>query len=113
MIRRPPRSTLFPYTTLFRSCDPPEADRIAERLALLFGLAERREEATFVHGVQAGFVALVDGLTRERPAGLVFEGAHTLKPPMLGLIERLGARGPPAPRRGLGLGPARGALLGR
>ena len=21
MIRRPPRSTLFPYTTLFRSCD--------------------------------------------------------------------------------------------
>src|SRR3712207_6981177 len=23
MIRRPPRSTLFPYTTLFRSFDPP------------------------------------------------------------------------------------------
>src|SRR5256885_12219548 len=23
MIRRPPRSTLFPYTTLFRSPDPP------------------------------------------------------------------------------------------
>src|SRR3712207_7471515 len=23
MIRRPPRSTLFPYTTLFRSCDRP------------------------------------------------------------------------------------------
>src|SRR5260221_3484637 len=23
MIRRPPRSTLFPYTTLFRSTDPP------------------------------------------------------------------------------------------
>src|SRR5438046_7927062 len=22
MIRRPPRSTLFPYTTLFRSCSP-------------------------------------------------------------------------------------------
>src|SRR5439155_24982449 len=31
MLRRPPRSTLFPYTTLFRSqCehDPSEADRI-------------------------------------------------------------------------------------
>src|SRR5690242_1264155 len=26
MIRRPPRSTLFPYTTLFRSC-PPVSDR--------------------------------------------------------------------------------------
>src|SRR5260221_11959455 len=25
MIRRPPRSTLFPYTTLFRSVLPPEA----------------------------------------------------------------------------------------
>src|SRR6478736_1667561 len=25
MIRRPPRSTLFPYTTLFRSCDPRRA----------------------------------------------------------------------------------------
>src|SRR3712207_6971367 len=24
MIRRPPRSTLFPYTTLFRSAHPPE-----------------------------------------------------------------------------------------
>src|SRR5205085_2855816 len=26
MIRRPPRSTLFPYTTLFRSLNPPEID---------------------------------------------------------------------------------------
>src|SRR5438093_7494742 len=25
MIRRPPRSTLFPYTTLFRSCGPGRA----------------------------------------------------------------------------------------
>src|SRR2546426_1283920 len=25
MIRRPPRSTLFPYTTLFRSCVPRDA----------------------------------------------------------------------------------------
>src|SRR5688572_31356887 len=25
MIRRPPRSTLFPYTTLFRSCDQPRS----------------------------------------------------------------------------------------
>src|SRR5258708_20029583 len=27
MIRRPPRSTLFPYTTLFRSCPPLVLDR--------------------------------------------------------------------------------------
>src|SRR2546427_1849883 len=29
MIRRPPRSTLFPYTTLFRSNDRPDLDRAA------------------------------------------------------------------------------------
>src|SRR3712207_9016747 len=28
MIRRPPRSTLFPYTTLFRSCAGSEARRV-------------------------------------------------------------------------------------
>src|SRR5947209_13799384 len=37
MIRRPPRSTLFPYTTLFRSINAwenwlPEVDRAAERI---------------------------------------------------------------------------------
>src|SRR2546430_13715211 len=30
MIRRPPRSTLFPYTTLFRSLLPPHATRSPE-----------------------------------------------------------------------------------
>src|SRR3712207_7798593 len=35
MIRRPPRSTLFPYTTLFRSLPPAAAPRaaVAARLA--------------------------------------------------------------------------------
>src|SRR3712207_8430042 len=42
MIRRPPRSTLFPYTTLFRSLDahavvllerPPRGDRLVEQHA--------------------------------------------------------------------------------
>src|SRR3712207_8407717 len=36
MIRRPPRSTLFPYTTLFRSLEEPVGvrgeDRVADRL---------------------------------------------------------------------------------
>src|SRR3989454_11450636 len=31
MIRRPPRSTLFPYTTLFRSAQWATARRVAER----------------------------------------------------------------------------------
>src|SRR3712207_8274102 len=34
MIRRPPRSTLFPYTTLFRSVHP------AQQLGLVVGLAD-------------------------------------------------------------------------
>src|SRR2546430_10048239 len=39
MIRRPPRSTLFPYTTLFRSFDSVNPDALAlvqERLAAAF-----------------------------------------------------------------------------
>src|SRR2546430_16020425 len=31
MIRRPPRSTLFPYTTLFRSLDIPPLARLGHR----------------------------------------------------------------------------------
>src|SRR2546425_7715831 len=33
MIRRPPRSTLFPYTTLFRSRAPPRVPQRQRRLA--------------------------------------------------------------------------------
>src|SRR2546430_12460181 len=39
MIRRPPRSTLFPYTTLFRSCSSPAS---TNRHDLAFGPAQRR-----------------------------------------------------------------------
>src|SRR6202051_5340985 len=33
MIRRPPRSTLFPYTTLFRSQNPPSRDEALQLMA--------------------------------------------------------------------------------
>src|SRR3712207_8741605 len=33
MIRRPPRSTLFPYTTLFRSCRTPQAEQFSREVA--------------------------------------------------------------------------------
>src|SRR2546427_4376016 len=50
MIRRPPRSTLFPYTTLFRSVagEAPEAQRIAARLPFvrLLGFLPREDLAT-------------------------------------------------------------------
>src|SRR5256885_8906200 len=42
MIRRPPRSTLFPYTTLFRSTAPADGDFfvVAEHLNYSFGPTE-------------------------------------------------------------------------
>src|SRR3712207_8204510 len=43
MIRRPPRSTLFPYTTLFRS-PRPEPSRLAEVAAQQLGVAPVRLE---------------------------------------------------------------------
>src|SRR5438105_11224613 len=52
MIRRPPRSTLFPYTTLFRSHVPPSGQRGDDggaphrRAALRPGPRSRSEEHT-------------------------------------------------------------------
>ena len=92
-------------------CDPEEMERVSERLGLLFGGPQRPEESAFVHDVQAGFVALVDGLSRDHPVLLVFEDAQTLPPAMLDLIERLGAPGRRGPRRALVLVLARRELL--
>src|SRR3712207_8447251 len=50
MIRRPPRSTLFPYTTLFRSG---EMDRYAAPVYL-------HEEAIYLHGGQQHQVEKLD-----------------------------------------------------
>src|SRR2546425_6281921 len=52
MIRRPPRSTLFPYTTLFRSSENPVRQLSVRRNAVLLadfdaqGEAKRSEEHT-------------------------------------------------------------------
>jgi class 3 adenylate cyclase/tetratricopeptide (TPR) repeat protein len=94
-----------------RHCDPAEVDKIVEQLALLFGLAERGDESAFVHDVQGGFIALVDGLAQVKPAALVFEDVHALKAPMLDLIERLGAKGMRGPRRTMVVALARNELL--
>src|SRR2546422_7761718 len=68
MIRRPPRSTLFPYTTLFRSRLP--------RSALRRG--ERQEHTVRVEQVRGGVVeawhdvhvAVVDGRSEEHTSEL-------------------------------------------
>jgi class 3 adenylate cyclase/tetratricopeptide (TPR) repeat protein len=92
-------------------CDPSQVELVAERLGLLFGHSERPEESTFVDSVQAGFVALVDGLARDRAVVLLFEDAHALGAPMLDLVERLGTPGEGGPRRALVVALARGELL--
>src|SRR3712207_7593413 len=57
MIRRPPRSTLFPYTTLFRSLERPDLDLDAAVAALRRGvqdfLVEPVSDAELVARVEA------------------------------------------------------------
>src|SRR5258707_3488106 len=57
MIRRPPRSTLFPYTTLFRSPEPAvvEAGAVGLRVAVV---ALERTGAVEVHHLPYGFLAV-------------------------------------------------------
>jgi tetratricopeptide (TPR) repeat protein len=93
-----------------RTGGPGAANRTAKRLALLFGQADGEDEAAFVPEVHAGFISVIDGLSRDHPVMVMFEDAHTLKPPMLDLIERLGTRGE-GPRRALVLALARDELL--
>src|SRR2546422_2557477 len=70
MIRRPPRSTLFPYTTLFRS---PDGDGIDPR-----AVAER------FHGDAVATVRrnlpVLERLARRYPLGLVSNFTGNLKP---------------------------------
>ncbi len=93
-----------------RASGPGTAARTAQRLALLFGQGEGTDETSFVPEVHAGFISMIDGLARDHPVLVVFEDAHSLKAPMLDLIERLGTRGE-GPRRAMILTLARTELL--
>src|SRR5256884_6192177 len=67
MIRRPPRSTLFPYTTLFRS-------QPAERLLHLARRIQRRLEEVHVEPdperLEVAVLLLAELLHREAPHGI-------------------------------------------
>src|SRR3712207_9091619 len=94
MIRRPPRSTLFPYTTLFRSGGHgvpelrlpggagPEAaaghahDAGAAGLGLDEELRGQRAERVGVLAHEGGPVLLVDEAARRLPCGDPAVGAH-------------------------------------
>src|SRR5256885_14292443 len=66
MIRRPPRSTLFPYTTLFRSIDFAEAagDQVRHHHALLLALVGQHRPPYAVpdrpHALHARAAGLID-----------------------------------------------------
>jgi class 3 adenylate cyclase/tetratricopeptide (TPR) repeat protein len=94
-----------------RSVEPAAVDATAERLGLLFGVVGQREESAFVHDVTTGFIAVVDGLAQKGTVVLVFEDLQTLRPMMLDLIERLGAKGPRGSRRALVVALARPEFL--
>src|SRR2546422_1902600 len=69
MIRRPPRSTLFPYTTLFRS----HLNRIANASAVV-GRARRCASAHASLGRRA--MRKSGGRTRNDPRGLIYRLRH-------------------------------------
>ncbi|HET7339499.1 MAG TPA: adenylate/guanylate cyclase domain-containing protein, partial [Candidatus Dormibacteraeota bacterium] len=100
------------HALVLECCEAGDVERTADRLALLFGAATTaRDESTFVQDVQAGFIDLVDGLARDHPALLIFDDAHTMRPAMLDLVERVGTPGRRGPRRALVLALARKELL--
>src|SRR3989475_11347639 len=77
MIRRPPRSTLFPYTTLFRSA---LAQRYADLFAVYLRHADDISRATF-WGVADGDSWLNNWPVRGRTSyPLLFDRQHRPKP---------------------------------
>src|SRR3712207_9198326 len=78
MIRRPPRSTLFPYTTLFRSCGASpgafETQSLTDWLSDVVAAIDATGEArvVLVGSSMGGWLMLLAALERpERVAGLV------------------------------------------
>src|SRR3712207_7667584 len=80
MIRRPPRSTLFPYTTLFRS------ELALRLLQLLVGLAEPLVGGGELLGAPAQLLLGPDAV------GDVAEVAADVVDPAVPVVTRLGAQ---------------------
>src|SRR2546427_5678888 len=103
MIRRPPRSTLFPYTTLFRSpgerVEPGVRIRVAGTevgaLRRTFGDVERGQLVAFVGSGGAGGIAGRGG----RAGGLLRGGGGAG-------VRGQGGVGPPSHPAAGGFGPA-------
>src|SRR3712207_7629484 len=63
MIRRPPRSTLFPYTTLFRSWEKREFEELEGKIAQLE--ADKAEIEKVLYNAPAGKVTQVQELYKQ------------------------------------------------
>src|SRR3712207_7467596 len=94
MIRRPPRSTLFPYTTLFRSLMKDQVDALTQRglrATLINSTLDPSEQRARILEIEAGrydlvYVAperfrsprFVEAMGRVRPALLAVDEAHCI-----------------------------------
>src|SRR2546430_1827610 len=87
MIRRPPRSTLFPYTTLFRS----RADSIAREMALAFGSDHIVVDTARPRDVRASVYTQNTAQLRGKPAITTETGYLGI--PAEDMVQRNGDRG--------------------
>src|SRR3712207_8653763 len=53
MIRRPPRSTLFPYTTLFRSINPAQGADAAATIVRALARMDRAKRRLIAEGIRS------------------------------------------------------------
>src|SRR2546427_11698204 len=117
MIRRPPRSTLFPYTTLFRSllvvvlarAEPPEAlgpglhlsdDLLVREVGVPLDLEAGDRDAASLLDVEDHADASGVGLVH-------VQGAHVRLRVALGAVPRVDAAARAGPRRPVGRPPLR------
>src|SRR2546429_8211821 len=86
MIRRPPRSTLFPYTTLFRS-------RVPRREGELHPVGRRRRDAAHLGGAAVDIFVDAGEARKELGAWRVERGT---KQPLEGVLDVGGGERAPA-----------------
>src|SRR2546427_8101497 len=96
MIRRPPRSTLFPYTTLFRSVREPFELALLRRCQrcpvvmteelVLFGHDHRSEEHTSELQSQSNLVCRL--LLEKKKKKKTSDDAISLKIPAIGTVKK-------------------------
>src|SRR2546429_2763512 len=99
MIRRPPRSTLFPYTTLFRSLTSgddsmgvrPLGGAYADELGQIMPLMERSEEHTSELQSRLHLVCRLLLEKKKKPPPSTPRARHDLRGPALDAVPHRGS----------------------